>query len=193
MEKYVQDLINKLDSELIDLYQNERNTIFFSKSAFNSCSIHLIELRNFICSYNFENENEEIYFFKHLKPCIASKQILYNNMFKIESRCDKLPKNLKVDLYKSEINKIQLFFIKKRIYFDYYKTGNILSDQYYFKRKAYDINLHLEKDLFDLDFLFSKFFDTYFNKIRAFEKLLTHLENQIEILENNNIQKKENS
>lgn len=187
MEKYVQNLINKLDLGLIDLKEKEQNVILFSKSAFKLCTLHLNDLRNFICSYNFHNENEEIHFFKHLKPTIASKQILYNQMFKIESHCHKLPKKLKVEFYQSEIEKIQLFFEKKSTLFNYYKTDNILSDQYYFKRKEIDINLHLEQDLFDLDTLFSTFFDLYFNKIKAFEILLTYLENQIDHLENNNL------
>ncbi|MES2590203.1 MAG: RteC domain-containing protein [Bacteroidota bacterium] len=186
MEKYVQNLINKLDLGLIDLEEKEQNVILFSKSAFNLCTSHLNDLRNFICTYNFSNEVEEIYFFKHLKPTIASKQILYNKMYKIESHCTRLPRKLKVEFYQNEIDKIQSFFEKKSTYFNYYKTENILSDQYYFRRKEIDINLHLEQDLFDLDTLFSTFFDIHFNKIRAFEVLLTYLENQIDNLENNN-------
>lgn len=44
------------------------------------------ELKTFIISYPFASTEEEIHFFKELKPLLASKIIYYNTVYKIEVR-----------------------------------------------------------------------------------------------------------
>jgi hypothetical protein len=184
MEKFVLNLIHQLDLELDGLKEKESELLNYSKKAYYICNNYLKELREFIFSYNFKDEEEEIYFFKHLKPLIASKQIYFYKIYKIEALCIKLPVNTRKEYYQNEINIIKKYFDKKSNLLSYYITENFLSDQYYFVRKKMDLNLHLEQELIDIDFIFSTCFDLYFNKIRAYENLLIHLDNQIFKCEN---------
>lgn len=43
------------------------------------------KLKAFISDYTFKDENEEILFFKEIKPQLFSKLIYYQNIYKIEA------------------------------------------------------------------------------------------------------------
>lgn len=45
------------------------------------------QLKAFISDYTFKNENEEIQFFKEIKPQLFCKLIYYQKIYKIETMC----------------------------------------------------------------------------------------------------------
>lgn len=65
------------------------------------------ELKNFIISYPFASTEEEIHFFKELKPLLASKIIYYNTVYKIEVRFPSGSEEVQRDYLLSETDRIQ--------------------------------------------------------------------------------------
>lgn len=177
MEKYVQTLVNSMDKEIGDLEMENHGVVKSSKKAFKICETHKEKLRLHVLTYEFENDDAEIYFFKKLKHQIASKSIFFSAIYRIESACKNNSDEEKLSFYKSEMNTIKGFFKKNRKYYDYDKTDNQLLDQYYFLRKSSDINLIHKFE--NIDHNFSTGYDIYFIKIIALESVYAYLEEKL--------------
>lgn len=177
MEKYVQALVNSMEKEIGDLEMENHGVVKGSKKAFKICETHKEKLRLHVLTYEFENDDEEIYFFKKLKRQIASKSIFFSSLYKIESTCQNISDEEKLSFYKEEMDSIKAFFKKNRKYYDYDKTENKLLDQYYFLRKSSDINLIHKFE--NIDHNFSTGYDIYFIKIIAFESVYAYLEEKL--------------
>lgn len=181
MEKYVESLLTEIDQYITNLEKTEPNYTLFSKSAFEICETKKYQLKDFLVSYNFKTDYDEINFFKTIKPKIETKSIFYSQIFNIESKLPLFSKDHQIDYYKKQIGKALSFFRSKKEYYDYYKTSNNLLDQYYFLRKR--INIQSFSKFASIDFTFSTGHDLYFNKICAFEDLIKYLEQRIFELE----------
>jgi hypothetical protein len=177
MEKYVDSLLTEINQFIRNLEKTETNYIIFSKEAFEFCEQKKMQLKQFLVTYNFNTENEEIVFFKLLKPKIEIQSIFYSSIFKIESKMLKMSKENQIAYYNKHITKILRFFKSKRNYYNYYKTNNTLLDSYYFLRKNNTIQSYTK--FASVDFSFSTGFDFTFNKIAANEELIIYLEKRI--------------
>lgn len=91
----------------------------------------------------FANQEEEIFFFKHVKPAVVSKIIFYSSVKEIEKGYDKVPEEHKNTYYQSiydiilQENKALITQWKD---FEYYKSGrNDLDSLYYTLNKGISI------------------------------------------------------
>ena len=86
MRQIADEIISKINTEIeISCIDNDLSSdkalymINFIRPLFE-------ELRQFIHNYNFLNDDEEIEFFKNIKPFILSKLIYYNDIYLLELR-----------------------------------------------------------------------------------------------------------
>lgn len=80
------------------------------------------ELKNFIISYPFASTEEEIHFFKELKPLLASKIIYYNTVYKIEVRFPSGSEEVQRDYLLSETDRISKSFQRNLAFYQYHRT-----------------------------------------------------------------------
>jgi hypothetical protein len=92
----IQAIIQRLDDDLIHLKNKKQDILLFSESATNSCWIALTEIRKIIIKNGFQNQEEEIDFFKHTKPKIYGINLYYLKLFQIESHRSKASKKYQV-------------------------------------------------------------------------------------------------
>lgn len=177
----MKSLMLELNQAIDELSSNEPNFILFSKSAFELCEKKNESLKEFLQSYQFENDSEEIFFFKVSKPLLETRTIFYCQMFNIESRMTLFSNESKIEHYQLELKKIMRFFTSKKEYYHYYKTQNSILDQFYFMRQK--INIHGFAKFSSIDFNYSTGHDMIFNKIVAFEEMYKHIELRIFDLE----------
>jgi hypothetical protein len=181
MNTFMKGLMLELNQAIDELSSNEPNFISFSKSAFELCEEKNKKLKEFLQSYQFENESEEIFFFKVSKPLLETRSIFYCQMFNIESRMSLFSDENKILQYKLELKKIMRFFTSKKEYYQYYKTQNSILDQFYFVRQK--ISIHGFAKFSSIDFNYSTGHDMFFNKIVAFEEMYKYIEQRIFDLE----------
>lgn len=181
MKNFVLSLTIEIDNELTQLDQSRENQIAFAKLAFELYQTKKEKLKKELLRFRFKDDLEEIHFFKEIKPLIESKILLFSEIFQIESKCLDLTKELKIATYKEEQEKISKYFKSKKEYFNYYKTRNSLSDQYYFLRNN---GIHLYSKFNNIDFSYSTGYDQFFIKIIAFEQLNEYFQNRIFELDN---------
>lgn len=179
MKKYCNENLFQLEEKLKELSLEIDEPIFLSEIAIKTTLDCLTELKKFILERRFKNDEEEIYFFKCLKPQILSKLIYYNAIFKIETKkpfgCEK---TLRKYLHK-ELEKLKRFFDNNLEFYKYYRTNSAYLDHKYFVRGKHDIKLSLDTFYFEADHSFSTSHDYKVAKIIANDLIQVYLEGQL--------------
>lgn len=141
-------------------------------------------LRALIQKTNFKSEEEEIQFFKEIKPQFTSKIIYYNTIFNIEMKKPNGGTRVLKKYYNNELIKLKAFFDNELEFYKYYRTGNIYLDYKYFLRGKCDIKLSVNSYYFETDKTFSTSHDYKVAKILANDLIQLYLENQLIMIDN---------
>lgn len=135
--------------------------------------------KQIILKSGFSSEQEEIYFFKDLKPQFTSKLIYYNSIYRIETKKPSGSQKVLKKYYIKELGKLKSYFDTNLDFYKYYRTGSTFLDYKYFVRGKFDIKLSLDNYFFETDKRFSTSHDFKVAKILANDLLRLYLENQL--------------
>ena len=135
----------------------------------------------------FKNEQQEIDFFKNIKPQILGKLIYYNKVFRLETTCPASKGKMYQSFYKKKkkINKNEYEEnICNEDYYRYYRPNRTDRDHSYFTLG--NINYHdgLKSGVFEIDLTFSTYYDHKIAHIIANELIYTYLLSKINPEEN---------
>ncbi|MRX46960.1 RteC domain-containing protein [Pedobacter puniceum] len=145
-----------------------------------SCKKALCILKRFITDYYFHSIDEEVEFFKKVKPQFYSQFIYHMCVYKFFIKkpigCEKV-----LEQYISlELDKLKNFYDQNQNFCFYYRTGDTHLDQLYFTRCGCDI--YAELDDYQVDDLFSTSHDYRLSKLIAYEQFqqfLIHQKNNV--------------
>lgn len=188
MEKYTHELIENVNNNLQNIYLEENDIFIKASQAVNLLENVFGSLKSYISNYSFKNENEEISFFKEVKPQLFSKLIYYRKIYNIEIMRPNGSHEIQQIYLKSELDRLKNFFDKNLDIYKYYRTGCCHLDKYYFLRGKPDIQLNLDSFYFERDPIFSTGFDFKIAKILANEMLSIYLNEELVKLETYPIQ-----
>jgi len=179
MRKFVQK-INENINQSIQIIEAEENYILQSlKEIILLIQSNLIELKNFIVKYKFKNDNEEIFFFKELKPQITSKLIYYAEIFDIESKKSICSDESLEEFLNDEIKKISQFFNAKIKFYQYYKLKSTFQDENYFMRNKESLFFNLDCVHLFSDLAFTTSHDYLTAQIIAYDQLKEYLKSEL--------------
>ena len=130
------------------------------------------------------SQEQEIYFFKIVKPKFSSKLIYYNLIYRIETKLPHGGDKIVKKYLKNELFKLKLFFDENLDFYKYYRTGNIYLDYKYFVRYNFDIKLSLNSFYFEVDKKFSTSHDFKVAKILAHDLVQVYIENKLQEINN---------
>ena len=183
MKKTINTLIDALEKELKLIESEESNILKKSELSIYKTQECLKNLEKFALSANFKNIQEEIFFFKELKPRIFSKLIYYVKVYNIESKrpngSDRVQKRYLIN----ELDRLKSFFDNNLEFYQYYRTGATYLDDKYFIRGKHDIRLSLDTFFFATNSKFSTSHDYKVSKILANELLRIYLNAELTTLE----------
>ncbi|WP_297869061.1 RteC domain-containing protein [uncultured Flavobacterium sp.] len=179
MKNFTNRLLIELENQLEENQTIEDDPIKKFEVAIEYVVISLEKLKAFFKNYNLNNKQDEIYFFKEIKPQFTSKLIYYNEIYNIEINKPIGDEKRIRKYYSKEIKKLKNFFTKNKEFYKYYRTKNTCLDKKYFLRKKYDIKLTLESYYFQSDPVFSTTHDYLIAKLIANEKIIIFLENKL--------------
>lgn len=128
------------------------------------------QLRKLVSDYVFPTNEEEIRFFKEIKPNILDKYLYFSKVYNIEMKCP---------IGNNEI-------IDNLDFYQYYRSKSTYMDSLYFVRKKADIQLLLDCFQYDRDPLFSTEYDYKVAKILCNEMLRIYLNQRLVKLGNAN-------
>nr|WP_118197020.1 RteC domain-containing protein [Pedobacter indicus] len=179
MIDYCRKIIEKLDEDIIELTRENENLLVLYEKVVNLVLEQLATTKDFIINRGFKNLEEEIQFFKELKPTILSKLIYYNSIYKIEAKKPWIGERIIESYFNNELSKLKKFFDNNLEFYQYYRTNSTYLDHKYFVRGKHDIKLSLDTCYFESDHSFSTSHDYKTAKILANDLLQVYLEDQL--------------
>ena len=183
MKQYIDKLLSKINTEI--------ETSCMDSDVSSDKAIYMIdfirplfeELREFIHQYTFQDANEEILFFKDIKPFILSKLIYFNDIYLLELRKPNGSKEVLKEYYKKKQTAIMEFCNANLDFYQYYRSKATHLDRYYFLREHENYKLCHNCGMFDKDPLFSTCCDNRVAKMLAYDMLEIYLQQRLQELE----------
>lgn len=112
MKKYTQTLTAELNHQLDLIHHENTEPIEYAEKAINSIVSMLEKLKTFFMNYKFDNNEEEINFFREIKPQFASKLIYYNEVYNMETNKTFGSIKCQRKYYSCELTKMKDFLMK---------------------------------------------------------------------------------
>ena len=183
LETYFAGLLQKVEWQIQEYEDTAADTLTLCRLCVDYLQEILGELKTFIISYPFASTEEEIHFFKELKPLLASKIIYYNTVYKIEVRFPSGSEDVQRDYLLSETDRISKSFQRNLAFYQYHRTKATYLDRQYFMRGKPDIQIIVASFYYETDPQFSTSHDFKVAKILANELLEIYLTNRLHELE----------
>ncbi|WP_298535850.1 RteC domain-containing protein [uncultured Algibacter sp.] len=180
-----QELVVEFETKLDALEFRNEDVLFTAETGIAHTEKCIKQLRKRVLRYGFSSIQEEIHFFKHVKPQILSKLIYYVKLYHIESKRPRSSAKFQVKYLNAQINKLQNYFNDNLEFYHYHRRGATTLDEQYFIRGQSDLRSPTESFHFFIDEEFSTCQDCAVATIMAFDMLIVYLQQEIEKLENN--------
>lgn len=194
-----------LDKILLEIHNNEDKILSQSKRLIDEAyemTLYLQDLlgsvKKYLIEEGFKNDEEEIRFFRSIKPQILGKLIYYNKIYRIETTCPVSNGKMYYNYFSGQLANLKREYTEHLCnsdFYRYYRSGRTDRDDTYFKRG--NINYHdgLNSIVFEIDSEFSTFFDYKTARIISNDLLYTYLLTKINPDENPDVilQKPESS
>lgn len=183
-----QELISEFEMSLETLEARTDDILYKAEHGISRTEKCIKLLRQKVVEIGFKNNEEEISFFKYIKPQIFSKLIYYVKLFNIESKRPRSSSKFQIKYLNGHIDKLQVYFNDNLEFYHYYRRGATTLDTQYFIRGKSDLRLPTETFHFFIDDQFSTSQDSTVAMIMAYDMLIVYLKQEIEKLESiNNI------
>ena len=173
-----------LTTKIEQIEAEDRNILKKSLDASRVLGDAFDRLKEFIIAYQFEEEDEEILFFKEIKPKIFCHLIYYMKVYNIEMHRPVASIEAQKEYLKKKLDVIQNFNDKILDFYRYYRSGATYLDAAYFVRGKPDMEQYLDAFYYERDPQFSTNCDFNVAKIMANDMLQVYLLSEFEALEN---------
>ncbi|HSH67660.1 MAG TPA: RteC domain-containing protein [Bacteroidia bacterium] len=172
---------HKIASKMMRTADEAYQMILFLKEML--CAIKTEILRE-----GFSSEEDEIDFFKNIKPQILGKLIYYNKVFRIETTCPVSNGKMYYNYFESQFQALKEEYkesICNEDFYRYYRAGRTDRDHSYFKLGQINYHEGLTSGVFEIDINFSTYYDIKVARLIANELLYTYLLTKINLPEEN--------
>ena len=132
MIDFVTALQKDAQKSIDSLERSGNNTIKKSQEASRILGDIFDRLKEYIISYEFKNEAEEIEFFKEMKPRLFCKLIYYRKLYNIEMMRPVASIESQKEYLKEELDVINKYTGKRLDFIRYYRSGATYLDKLYF-------------------------------------------------------------
>ena len=142
----------------------------------------LSDLKKKVQTSGFSTPNDEIDFFRKIKPQILGKLIYYNKVYRIESGCPVNNGRMYHDYFSNELQLLKQEYkdyICNSDFYRYYKSGRTDRDHEFFRLGKLNLPIGLNSFVFEIDSQFSTYYDYKVSHIIANELLYTYLLSRI--------------
>ena len=184
MIQFIYSLKKEVDVKVEQIECSEVSVITKSLEASRVLADAFKQLKLFVMSHNFKNDDDEISFFKEIKPRLCFRLIYYRKVYNIE-----MNRPIGIDKQREYLcdilNDINKYNSKRLDFIRYYRSGSTHLDALYFLRDSTDAEQYLETFFHELDPKFSTNCDFKVAKILSNDMLSAYLMQEIELLNDN--------
>ena len=184
-----------MDSNYINYFSEFEREYEVLKNAFDDVLtvsleiIHYIEKKlkemfKWLKKYVFETYQDEIYFFKELKPRMVSKLLFYKELLNLEASLPPSKKN-KRKHYEELLSRIHQYVLSNKEFYQYYRSRTTIKDEDFFVRRSYKDIVRDDCCLINFDSKLCTSHDFNVATIIANDMFTSHLENKLDELDGN--------
>jgi hypothetical protein len=186
MVQFSSNLYKQLNEDLISL-STEQQLVPRLEKMVETCVSYFEQLKAFFKENPPINQQEEVRFFKYIKPRFFSQIIYHLKVYNLESRRPVGSYEMIKVYLSEELSNIHSFYQQHLELYQYYRTGKSYLDEFYFVRGKQKLNLILDSYFFDTDPEFTTSHDYKISRIMANERLLEYINESLERLENGEV------
>jgi hypothetical protein len=142
----------------------------------------LAKMKNHVLTKGFTGKMEEVEFFRKIKPQILGKLIYYNKVYRVEISCPVAEGKCRQKYYSGELHRLKDEYreqISNSDFFRYYRSGRTDLDHEFFELGKINFNNGLDSYVFEIDPLFSTYYDYKVASIVASELMYSYLMSKI--------------
>lgn len=176
-------LLTDLNEQLNYINLEIDDTLIRCEKAIEIIIKSIDKLKIVFLNENCKSQEQEIEFFKNVKPKFTSKLIYYNIIYKIEARLPNGGERVVKIYIKNELDKIKDFFYNNHEFNKYRRTGSDYLDNKYYVRGAVDIKLAIDSFYFEADQNFATSHDFKLAKIMAHDLVQVYLEDKLRAID----------
>lgn len=180
LEKDIEKKLKKIESADLNILKKSLEASLVLGDAFQ-------KMKEFISTYTFRDEVEEIEFFKVIKPRLLYRLIYYRKIYNIEMNRPVGVESQRAYLI-DEIKAINRYNAKRSDFVRYYRSGLTHMDSMYYLRGSIDTALYLESFHHERDPSFSTNCDFKVARILANELLIQYLTKELEVFEQRQVE-----
>lgn len=139
----------------------------------------LEDMRTYIVNHPFSNKEEEIYFFKHIKPEVLSRLLYFTEIYNTEMRKPHGSIEVLKKYYNDRLDELTSYFESNLDFYQYYRSRATHLDSHYFVRGHIDFKLCPNCVPYDRDPEFSTCYDHKAAQILANDMLCIYLNKKL--------------
>jgi hypothetical protein len=182
MEFYSNELFEKMIHDIEIILEKNEKPLTSIELVIPLIQKTIKHLKREFLSKDLETVEDEIYFFKHIKPKFHSRLIYYIELFQFEIQRPTGIVHEQIQFIRERSQSIQKFQSENKEFLTYYKSNANYLDQIYFTRGNDDFRIKLNHLCFESDPCFSTSHDYLLARFISNELLLEYFDNQITLL-----------
>lgn len=183
MKEFVTNLKREIELKIGSTEPDSNHRLTTIKTIICDLQEALARLKVFTVSYHFKDQEEEILFFKELKPRLYGQLLFYVRLFKMTEKglfTDPVSERI---FLSHELKLLDHSFTNSLEFYRYYRSGDTSLDARYFLRSEYDWALDHDPLLFEKDPGYSTSYDYEVANIIANDLLKAYLLSRLERLD----------
>lgn len=182
MKEFAERLLDEMHRELSQLALNTTHELQRTEQSFQIAESAMQQLKAFMKDYEFQSIQEEILFFKEIKPQFQREMIYYCELMYIDANKPVGSRKCMIKYYHQVMEQVQAFFGRNHLLYTYYRMGRSDQDELLYVRETDCVPLIPDYSL-DFDSSFTTINSSKLGKIMAFERVCEYLTQTIQALE----------
>lgn len=174
-----------LHKKIQRLQVEKSNPLQFAQYALMETDETIRKVKGWVTIHDFASWEQEITFFKILKPKLIGSFIYYSRLVSFLSGVPTSGDKLKRKIYENEFEQLQYFSLENKDFISYYRRQATYLDRKYFLRFQYDLDVKLALDIHSYDDRFSTSHDHLVSQIIANDFYEKFLRTELSKLKNN--------
>ncbi|WP_136468017.1 RteC domain-containing protein [Flagellimonas onchidii] len=167
-----------LKSQIMEIESRHINIFDACKEIIPVCRKYLLTLRDRVASEGFQDESEEIYFFKFTKQIPMINLIYYSEVQDFETYFPMNSPKEQKRLIKEKSRELNQFFRMHSELVKYVRLEQTHFDKQFFTRNCADFHSGQTKPFYILDPVFNTSHDYLLAKIKAFQRISLYFQNR---------------
>ncbi len=181
MEVFSAEVFENMSAALEKIAADATNTLQMAERSYHAAKDGLDKVSRYMSRYTFTDNEQEVMFFKLIKPKFLRELIYFAELYHIEARKPFIGKKVTELYLKGCMATLRSYFEANQLFYNYYRSAKTHLDHQYFLRHSDDTLIPPEYTV-DPDPGLTTFYCFKLSRLQAFEKLKDCLEHALHTL-----------